>query len=126
MGRRGYVQSHHAEHDYSVCMSGWGQVSAVDYLERHGIQVCTGSDVMCPEDSDHWEIPIPEMKSANGDCELDFGRLEELVADLRAHPEAVTCDDGDGEYGDQLADVLERGIAVARERGYEWIIIDFM
>ena len=38
MGRRGYVQKRHAEHDQSVCLSDYAQATSVAYLEEKGIR----------------------------------------------------------------------------------------
>lgn len=130
MGRRGYVQKRHAEHDQSVCLSGYAQATAVAYLEEKGIDVCTGdsSGMADPDCSDHWEIAIPMKKvgcGKNAEYVLDTNKMNRIIADLRKHPEKVKSEYGDGAYGKELADLLEAGMKAAEKHGYEWILVDF-
>lgn len=126
MGRRGYVQRRHAEHDTSVCLSDWAQAQAVRYLEDNGINVYTGdsSGMTDPGTSDHWEIEIPMRKTRGGKFVRDFRKLEGIILDLRKNPHKVT-DDMNEQHAEELADILETGMRVAESRGYEWIMVDF-
>lgn len=122
MGRRGYVQSRHAEHDQSVCLSGYAQATAAAYLTEKGIDVYTG------DTSGMWEIAIPTKKigrGGNAKYELDTARMNRIIADLRKHPGKVKSEYGDGAYGEELANLLEAGMKAAEKHGYEWIMVDF-
>lgn len=130
MGRRGYVQSRHAEHDQSVCLSGYAQATAVAYLEGKGIDVYTGdtSGMADPDCSDRWEIAIPTKKigrGGNAKYGLDIAKMNRIIADLRKHPGKVKSEYGDGAYGEELANLLEAGMRAAEKHGYEWILVDF-
>ena len=130
MGRRGYVQKRHAEHDQSVCLSDYAQATAVAYLEEKGIDVCTGdsSGMADPDCSDHWEIAIPMKKvgrGKNAEYVLNTNKMNRIIADLRKHPGKVKSECNDRAYGEELADLLEAGMKAAEKHGYEWIIVDF-
>lgn len=130
MGRRGYVQSRRAEHDQSVCLSGYAQATAAAYLTEKGIDVYTGdtSGMADPDCSDHWEIAIPTKKIGRGrdvKYELDTAKMNRIIADLRKHPGKVKSEYGDGAYGEELANLLEAGMKAAEKHGYEWILVDF-
>lgn len=130
MGRGGYVQKVQATHDMDVCLSGWAQATAVAYLEGKGINVYTG-DTSCmsdPDCSDHWEIEIPTKRTGRGKNAkdvIDVNRMDRIISDLRKHPGKVKSEDGDGEYGEDLAAILETGMKAAVKHGYEWIMVDF-
>ena len=130
MGRRGYVQSRRAEHDQSVCLSGYAQATAAAYLTEKGIDVYTGdtSGMTDPDCSDHWEIAIPTKKigrGGNAKYGLDTAKMNRIIADLRKHPGKVKSEYGDGAYGEELANLLEAGMKAAEKHGYEWILVDF-
>lgn len=130
MGRRGYVQSRHAEHDQSVCLSACAQAAAVVYLEEKGIGVYTGdpSGMADPDFSDHWEIAIPMKKIGRGrnvEYIRDVDKMNRIIADLREHPGRVKSEHGDGDYGEELAALLEAGMKAAEKHGYNWILVDF-
>lgn len=130
MGRRGYVQSRHAEHDQSVCLSSYAQAAAVVYLEEKGIGVYTGdpSGMADPDFSDHWEIAIPMKKIGRGrnvEYIRDVDKMNRIIADLREHPGRVKSEHGDGDYGEELAALLEAGMKAAEKHGYNWILVDF-
>lgn len=130
MGRRGYVQSRRAEHDQSVCLSGYAQATAAAYLTEKGIDVYTGdtSGMTDPDCSDHWEIAIPTKKIGRGENAkygLDTAKMNRIIADLRKHPGKVKSEYGDGAYGEELANLLEAGMKAAEKHGYEWILVDF-
>ena len=130
MGRRGYVQKRHAEHDQSVGLSDYAQATAVAYLEEKGIDVCTGdsSGMADPDCSDHLEIAIPTKKVGRGKNEkyvLNTDKMNRIIADLRKHPGKVKSEYGDGAYGEELADLLEAGMKAAEKHDYNWILVDF-
>lgn len=127
MGRRGYVQKMQARHDMDVCLSDWAQATAVAYLEGKGINVYTGdsSGMSDPDYSDHWEIEIPLKRTRGGKYVRDTARMDRIVADLRRHPEKVKGETGEGEYGEDLAALLEAGMKAAEKHDYEWIMVDF-
>lgn len=127
MGRRGYVQQVRAQHDKTVCLSDWAQATAVAYLEGKGINVYTGdsSGMSSPEYSDHWEIEIPMLRTRGGGYVRDVARMDHIIADLRRHPEKVKGETGEGEYGDDLAALLEAGMKAAEAHDYDWIMVDF-
>lgn len=130
MGRRGYVQKRQAEHDQSVCLSDYAQATAVDYLEKKGIGVYTGdsSGMANPDYSDHWEIAIPTKKIGRGrnvEYIRDVDKMNRIIADLRKHPGKVKSEYGDGDYGEELAALLEAGMKAAEKHGYNWILVDF-
>ena len=130
MGRRGYVQSRHAEHDESACLSGYAQATAVDYLEKRGVNAHTGdpSGMSDPECSDHLEIEIPMKRVDRGknvEYVRDVDKMNRIIAELRKHPNKVKSEYGDGEYGEELAALLEAGMKAAGKHDYDWILIDF-
>ena len=130
MGRRGHVQNVQAKYDTSARLSDWAQATAVAYLRGKGINVYTGdrSGVSDPAFSDHWEIEIPLKRTGRGKCAgyaINTAKMDRIIADLRKHPGRVKSEDGDGEYGDQLAGILEVGMKAALEHGYWWIMVDF-
>ena len=130
MGRRGYVQSRRAEHDQSVCLSDYAQATAVAYLEEKGIGVYTGdsSGTADPDFSDHWEIAIPMKKIGRGrnvEYIRDVDKMNRIIADLRKHPGKVKSEYGNGDYGEELAALLEAGMKAAEKHGYNWILVDF-
>lgn len=131
MGRRGHVQTRHAEYDNNVCLSDYAQATAAAYLEKKGINVYTGdsSGMEDPAYSDRWEIEIPTKRIGRGKNVkyiLDVDKMNRVIADLRKHPGKVKSEDGDGgEYGEDLAALLETGMNVAEKHNYEWILVDF-
>ena len=129
MGRRGYVQSRHAEHE-DICISGYAQAAAVAYLEKKGINVYSGdsSEMSGPGCSDRWEIEIPTKKIGRGrnvEYIRDVDKMNRIIADLREHPGRVKSEYGDGDYGEELAALLEAGMKAAEKHGYDWILVDF-
>lgn len=129
MGRRGYVQERHAEHDHSVSLSSWAQEAACDFLASRGINVYTGdsSGMSDPEESDHWEIEIPIVDKKVGEetkYVRDVDRMNRIIADLREKPSLVSDGEGD-EYGVNLAEMLEIGMKAAEKHDYNWIMVDF-
>lgn len=131
MGRRGHVQTRHAEHDEIVCLSDYAQATAAAYLEKKGINVYTGdsSGMEDPAYSDHWEIEIPMKRIGRGrnvKYVRDVNKMNRIIADLRKHPRKVKSENSDGgEYGEDLAALLETGMNVAEKHNYEWIFVDF-
>ena len=130
MGIEGHVQKRHAEYDETACLSGWAQASAAAYLEKKGINVCTGDSLGmdAPEYSERWEIEIPLKRVGSGDnveYVHDVDKMNRVIADLRRHPGRVKSEDGDGEYGEELAGLLEAGMEAAEKNGYDWILVDF-
>ena len=130
MGRRGYVQKRQAEYDENVCLSDYAQATAVDYLEKRGVNVHTGdsSGMSDPECSDHWEIEIPMKRAGRGknvEYVRDNDKMNRIIAELRKHPGKVKSEYGDGEYGGELAALLEAGMKAAEKHGYDWILVDF-
>ena len=72
------------------------------------------------------EIPIRRKKVKGRDRYWkDFAKISKIARELRANPGLVTGDDGKGEYGDQLAGILEDGIEAAKKYDYGWIIVDW-
>ena len=130
MGRRGYVQTRHAEHDADVCLSDWAQATSVAYLEKKGINVCTGDStgMLDPDCSDRWEIEIPLKRVVHGErveYVRDVARMDRIIAELRRHPDRVMSEDGKEPYGEDLAALLEAGMKAAEQHDYEWILVDF-
>lgn len=122
MGRRGYVQKRHAEHEMSVCLSDWGQAAAARYLEELGFNIVTGSPMIDSENADRWEIELPWIGKGKR-AHVDWRKMERIIRDLRKNPSLVLSEDTD--YGDDLAALLEEGVKAAKKRDYNWIIIDF-
>lgn len=123
MGRRGYVQKRHAEHETSVCLSDWGQSAAASYLEGLGLNICTESSMVDSAYADKWEIELPWIGRGKR-AHVDWRRMEKIVRDLRKKPSLVSGDDGT-EYGEDLAALLEEGLKAAKKHNYSWIIVDF-
>ena len=125
------MQTRHAEHDEIVCLSDYAQATAAEYLEEKGINVYTGSSsgMEDPAYSDHWEIEIPVKRIGRGrnvKYVRDVNKMNRIIADLRKHPGKVKSEDSDGgEYGEDLAALLETGMNVAEKHNYEWILVDF-
>ena len=128
MGRRGYVQTRQAEHNGSD-FSYSAAESASSFLFEHGIDVVMHPGGMGNDgDNDQWEIEIPiRRKKVKGRDRYwkDFAKISKIAHELRANPGLVIGDDGKGEYGDQLAGILEDGIEAAKKYDYGWIIVDW-
>ena len=130
MGRRGHVQTRHAEYDENVCLSDWAQETAAAYLIKKGINVYTGDSagMADPACSDRWEIEIPVKRVGRGEnvkYVRDVARMDRIIAELRRHPDRVKSEDGKEPYGEDLAALLEAGMKAAEKHGYDWILVDF-
>lgn len=126
MGRRGYVQTRPPK--YGACITDWAQSSLYRYLTRRGLEIDTPSDEYCnPEDSDHWEIFIPEKGVGRGKQRkwvYDYDKVLKVAADLRKNPRAIKAD-GEGAYGDIAACLLEAGVKTAQKYKLGTIVIDW-
>ena len=126
MGRAGHVQTRPPE--YGSCISDWAQESFYYYLSNAGISVVSAdSDVFNIEDSDHWEILIPEACKA-GKWEYDYDAILKIASRLRESPELVKEGWGDApiaEVGDIAAELLEEGVAAAKKQKCGFIAIDW-
>lgn len=130
MGRRGHVQTRHAEYDDGVCLSDWAQETAAAYLIKKGVNVYTGDSagMADPACSDRWEIEIPMKRVGRGENAKyvrDVARMDRIIAELRRHPDRVKSEDGKEPYGEDLAAILEAGMKAAEKHGYDWILVDF-
>ena len=130
MGRRGHVQTRHAEYDENVCLSDWAQETAAAYLIKKGVNVYTGDSagMADPACSDRWEIEIPVKRVGRGEnvkYVRDVARMDRIIAELRRHPDRVKSEDGKEPYGEDLAALLEAGMKAAEKHGYDWILVDF-
>lgn len=130
MGRRGHVQTRHAEYDADVCLSDWAQATAVAYLEKKGINVYAGDStgMWDPACSDRLEIEIPLKRVGRGEnvkYVRDVARMDRIIAELRRRPDRVKSEDGKEPYGEDLASLLEAGMKAAEKHGYDWILVDF-
>lgn len=128
MGRRGYVQTRQAEYNGSELSYSAAESASVFLFDR-GINVVMHPGGMDNDgDNDQWEIEIPfRRKKGKGKDRYwkDYAKLLRIAEELRANPSLVTGDDGKGEYGNDLAAILEDGIAAAKEHDYGWIIVDW-
>lgn len=128
MGRRGHVQTRQAEHNGSE-FSYSAAENASSFLCDRGINVVMHPGGMGNDgDNDQWEIEIPFRRKKGKDKDRywkDYAKLLRIAEDLRANPGLVTGDDGKGEYGNELAAILEDGIAAAKEHDYGWIVVDW-
>lgn len=128
MSRRGHVQTRQAECKGSE-ISYWAAESASSFLFDRGINVVMHPGEMCNDgDNDQWEIEIPVLRKKEKNKERywkDYAKLMRIAEELRANPGLVTGEDGKGEYGNELADILEDGIAAAKEHDYGWIVVDW-
>lgn len=130
MGRRGHVQTRHAEYDESVRLSDWAQGTAAAYLTKKGINVYTGDSagMADPAYSDRWEIEIPVKRVGRGENAKyvrDVDRMDRIIAELRRHPDRMMSEDGKEPYGEDLAALLEAGMKAAEKHGYDWILVEF-
>lgn len=126
MGRAGYVQVKPPEYGSSI--TDWAQTALCDYLDEHGLSVNDpeGGDAAL---SNHWEIAIPERERENpkpGEKRFyyDYGLVRDAIADLRAHPGAVTGYE-DEACGAEAADLLEEGLAAAERDESGYIFVDW-
>lgn len=125
MGRAGHLQTRHAEHKYHS-LTAYCSQNAADFLEERGLEVVSHPEECEARDADQWEIEIPVKRRKNGTYFRDFGSILKIAAELRKNPALVKDDYGDGnDCGEDLADILEEGVRVARLHRYEWIIIDW-
>ena len=130
MGRRGHVQTRHAEYDKDIFLSDWAQETAAAYLIKKGVNVYTGDSagMADPACSDRWEIEIPMKRVGRGEnvkYVRDVVRMDRIIAELRRHPDRVLSEDGKEAYGEDLAALLEAGMKAAEKHGYDWILVDF-
>lgn len=126
MGRRGYVQTRPPK--YGSRITDWAQDSLYRYLTHNGLEVSSPNDECGnPEDADHWEITIPEKgvgRGKNRKYVYEYDKVLKMAADLRKNPKAITAD-GEGEYGDVAARLLEEGIETAQKYKLGIITIDW-
>lgn len=125
MGRNGHVQTRPPEHNGS-CITDWAQSSLCKYLVDAGLEIETpGDDWSNAEDADCWEIPIPEIRTKNGNARRNYRKILSIAKALRANPDAIKDDCGEGAYGDIAASILEEGVAADRKYKTGYITINW-
>lgn len=125
MGRSGHLQTRHAEHR-GPSLTAYCSQHAADFLEERGLEVVSHPGECEAGDADQWEIEIPVKRRKNDTYFRDFGSILKIAAELRKNPVLVKDDYGDDrDCGDDLADILEEGVRVAKLHKYNWIIIDW-
>lgn len=109
MGIRAHVQTTQPEYGHKS-LSSWAKEKSVEWLYEHNIDIQgTGDD--SADVASHWEI------ECCGDESKD--KLLSLVTKLRSNPDAIEG------YAEDLASIIEEGLAVAEEKDYDWICIDW-
>lgn len=125
MGRSGHLQTRQAEHK-GASLTAYCSQHAADFLEERGFNLISHPGECMAGDADQWEIEIPIKRRKNDTYYRDFGSLLKLAAELRKSPALVRDDYGDDrDCGDDLADILEEGVRVARLHDYNWIVVDW-
>lgn len=122
MGRAGHVQT--CPPEYGGSISDWAKESFYKCLTNAGISVVSAdNDYTSVEDSNHWEIIIPEALK-DGKWEYDYDAVSKVASRLREVPELVR-----GYYsravGDIAAEMLDEGVAAAKQRKCGFIVIDW-
>lgn len=124
MGRAGHVQTRPPEYGSSI--SDWAQESFYNCLSDAGISVVSADDDWASvENSNHWEILIPEALK-DGKWEYDYDAISKVASKLREVPELVKAGWGDGAaVGDIAAEMLDEGVAAAKQQKCGFIVIDW-